>query len=223
MADYDLDRPEGGRPVPKERGFEPYELNRPIPRAVLAVALALGAWGAITLWLEDGGDAPAPARPAAVEGEAAAPGHDGEALFLANCATCHKPNGSGIYGAVPPLAGSRYVTGDPEVPIQLVLHGVEGPIAVGGRVFDGHMPVFGDVLGDGEIAAIVSHLRTSWGHDAGPVSAERVAAARARFAADRGPWRGGREIEAVLGVPAGITTAADAPEPDATDKEDTRG
>jgi nitrite reductase (NO-forming)/hydroxylamine reductase len=36
----------------------------------------------------------------------------GEAVYLANCAACHQPNGQGLVGAFPPLAGSDYLLGE---------------------------------------------------------------------------------------------------------------
>jgi mono/diheme cytochrome c family protein len=212
--------------VPREPKFEPYELNRPIPMAVIAFALALTAWGAFTLWADDGGtDDPASAQVAAPErpadvAEAEAAALDGAHLFALNCQTCHQINGLGVAGAVPPLAGSRYVLGDPEVTASLVLHGLEGPIAVKGRFYDGTMPAFGEVLSDAQIAAILTHIRSAWGNDAPPVTPESVAAARERFAADRGPFAGGAELESAFGVPAGLKTGrADEAPADENDEE----
>lgn len=220
-------RPDGASgDVPREPAFEPYELNRPIPMAVIAFALALTAWGTFTLFVDDGASEAPPAQraeartPAAAEA-AAVPDLDGERLFALNCETCHQGNGLGVAGAVPPLAGSRYVTGDAEVPAQIVLHGLKGPIAVDGRIYDGTMPAFWHVLSDAEIAAILSYVREAFGGGAGPVEPELVAAARARFAEDRGPFDGGAELEAAFGVANGLRTgpAPDAPAPRENEEE----
>ena len=34
----------------------------------------------------------------------------GKAAYLANCAACHQPEGQGMAGAFPPLAGSDFLT-----------------------------------------------------------------------------------------------------------------
>ena len=34
----------------------------------------------------------------------------GQAAYLANCAACHQPDGKGLVGAFPPLAGSDFLT-----------------------------------------------------------------------------------------------------------------
>jgi cytochrome c oxidase cbb3-type subunit 2 len=40
------------------------------------------------------------------------------------------------------------------------------------------MPAFADQLTDAELAAVLSHERTSWGHQAPPVKADDVVARR---------------------------------------------
>ena len=197
----------------RESRFEPYEVNRPIPVFVLAVAFALVAWGASTLWANSGDDVAGEAA-VAVSGEQVAVDPDtallsaGAALFEANCATCHQMNGSGVRDAIPPLVDSRYVTGPAEAPVQILLHGIDGPIAVRGKTYNGRMATFGDTLGDQEIAAVVSYIRSAWGNNADPVDAAFVATQRARFAADRGPLAGGAELESLTGIPARLPATA---------------
>ncbi|HKO95273.1 MAG TPA: c-type cytochrome, partial [Polyangiaceae bacterium] len=41
--------------------------------------------------------------------------------YLTVCAPCHQSEGQGIPYAFPPLAGSSWLTGDPETPIRIVL------------------------------------------------------------------------------------------------------
>ena len=132
----------------------------------------------------------------------------GASLFESNCMTCHQANGSGIDGAVPPLVASRYVTGPAEVPVQILLHGISGAITVAGNEYDGRMPHFGETLSDREIAAVVSYIRQQWGNNAPAIGPAFVQAQRGRFAADRPPWGGGAELEAVTGVPARLSRTA---------------
>ena len=219
MSQHDNQRPEPQRTPLKESAFEPYEVNRPIPVLVLAVTVALVAWGVYTLWADSG-----PSTEAAAEAEAPVAGIDsdpaiadnpsalvsaGSTIFAANCATCHQANGSGISEAVPPLVGSRYVTGSAETPVQILLHGIKGRIEVAGNSYDGRMPRFGETLTDQEIAAVVSYIRQQWGNSAAFVEPAFVAQQRDRFAADRGPWNGGAELEQVTGVPARLARATD--------------
>ncbi|HYD52061.1 MAG TPA: cytochrome c [Gemmatimonadaceae bacterium] len=109
----------------------------------------------------------------------------GEQLYQ-RCATCHQPNGKGMTGVYPPLAGSEYVTAaNPAAPIRVVLRGLQGPITVAGAPFSGAMPAYGTgiEMTDAEVAAVVTHIRQAWGNGASAVTAEQVAAERAKVGA----------------------------------------
>ena len=107
----------------------------------------------------------------------------GERVF-ARCATCHQANGAGVPEVFPPLAGSEWVVGRVEVPIAVVLHGVHGVITVKGQRYDNSMLPYGTTapLSDEEIAAVLTHVRSSWGNTASAVSAADVARVRAATA-----------------------------------------
>lgn len=186
-------------PDPVERretdeAYEPYEEFRRIPLPVLWIAVALALWGGITLW--DNSQAVAIGRSERAAQMAELPRHavnSGAQIFEARCSSCHQPNAVGVRGAVPPLEGSAFVRADPQVVVQILLHGIDGPIAVSGRTFNGHMPNFSSVLSDEELARVASYVRQTWGGAEAPVTPAFVAAQRRRFP-DRGAWRGGVEI-----------------------------
>lgn len=99
------------------------------------------------------------------------------------CATCHQATGMGVEGIYPPLAGSEWVTGSPDLLIRVVLHGLKGPITVAGKPYSAAaMPAFGRVAGSGynwndeRIAAVLTYIRQEWGNSAEPITAEQVAA-----------------------------------------------
>jgi len=94
------------------------------------------------------------------------PALDPAKVFSDNCAACHQEDGKGIEGAFPALAGDRFVLAGPEQVIHVVLEGRGG------------MPTFKADLTDAQIAAAITHVRTSWGNGASAVSAEQVAAMR---------------------------------------------
>ncbi|GGE65870.1 hypothetical protein GCM10011533_17740 [Streptosporangium jomthongense] len=184
--------------------FEPFELNNPIPWPVIAIALALAAWGIFTFLHsymaagENQQQAQQQAQQAGAEksqgsGNAKA-ATDGAQLFDNYCSSCHQNNGAGVSGAIPPLAGSSWVLGDGEQVASIVLFGISGPISVQGKTFNGRMPTFGSTLSNGEIAAIVNHIRSSWGNSAGPINAELVQVQRERFSDRTIPWQGGAEL-----------------------------
>ena len=109
---------------------------------------------------------------------AAGTGGPGAGVFNAKCAVCHQMDGAGIPGVYPTLVGSELATGDPELPIKIVLHGFQGPIERNGTQYNGVMQPWKNDLSDQEIADVLTFVRTSWGNSAAEVSAEAVAEVR---------------------------------------------
>ena len=95
---------------------------------------------------------------------------DGASLFQQNCSACHQAKGEGVPGAFPPLAGNKFVVGDPKGPAYVLTHGRGG------------MPNFGDDLDDKQMAAILSYIRSSWGNSAQGTDATLVASVRSTSA-----------------------------------------
>lgn len=94
---------------------------------------------------------------------------DGATLYMNTCSSCHQPDGNGLPGAFPPLAGSKIVNDEnPETLIRIILQGYDA------RTEYGVMPGFADHLSNEEITAIINHERSSWGNEAPPVSPEEV-------------------------------------------------
>ena len=91
---------------------------------------------------------------------------DGKALFAANCAACHQPEGQGIAGAFPALAKNKFVVGDPKAVAATLLNGRGG------------MPAFRDSLKDDELAATLSFVRANWGNKATAIPAQTFATVR---------------------------------------------
>lgn len=112
----------------------------------------------------------------------------GKPVYLANCATCHQPNGGGVPGAFPPLAHSEWVNGTEERIIRIVLHGLQGPIKVAGNDYNNVMAPLGAVLKDEQIANVLSYIRQEWGNTAPEVLPETVAKVRAETASRSGYW-----------------------------------
>ena len=113
---------------------------------------------------------------------------DGQRVYAQTCSACHQPTGLGIAGAFPPLAGSEWVTGDKGRLVRIVMHGLSGPITVAGEEYESMMPPFGGTLGDPELAAVATYIRSSWGNTGDAVTAAEVAAVRAAEAGRTSPW-----------------------------------
>jgi len=101
----------------------------------------------------------------------------GQALFAGTCSTCHQANGEGLSGVFPPLAGSSVLKQDPKRIVQIMLHGLNGPITVNGKDYNSTMPPMSQ-LTDDEVANIGTYVLNSWGNPGGRVTKEEAAAAR---------------------------------------------
>ena len=100
--------------------------------------------------------------------------NSGAAIYARNCAMCHGATGQGVANAFPPLMKSAYVA-DRTKAAHAVLYGLQGPIVVAGKPYNGAMPAWKGTLSNAEIAAVLTHVRMSWGNAYGPISAAAVA------------------------------------------------
>ena len=93
----------------------------------------------------------------------------GEKVYAANCVACHAAAGQGTPAMkAPALAGSKFVTGTEQGPIDTVLNGRPNTA----------MQPFGKQLSDTEIAAVITYARNSWGNKASDVTPAEVKARR---------------------------------------------
>lgn len=175
---------------------DPGEATGPVPKlylAFVALAVALGASYLATEaddehWIA--GDRRS--EQLAVSNEVS-----GQALYQ-RCVPCHQADGRGVAGVFPPLAGSPWVLEDAETFARILLLGVRGDIEVNGAHYQGVMPSFGN-LSDAEIAAVATHVRSSFGNDAPALDETTVRAVRASLGGRSSPWEGGAELVAARG------------------------
>ena len=104
----------------------------------------------------------------------------GKVQFAGLCAACHQPNGQGLAGLAPSLVYSRWVLGDPRILARIVLNGKVQENLV--------MPPWKAALDDANIAAVLTFVRRSWGHDSDPVAPAVVAEARRATASREEPF-----------------------------------
>ena len=112
----------------------------------------------------------------------------GEQVYLACCVACHQPEGKGLPKVFPPLAGSKRLLGPKEVPVRIVLKGLQGPLEANGEQYDSMMPGHEALLTDQQVADVLNYTRASWGNTAEEVSEESVGAVRATVARRTSPW-----------------------------------
>jgi mono/diheme cytochrome c family protein len=122
----------------------------------------------------------------------------GQTYFTQNCAVCHQANGAGLPNTYPPLAGSEFVNGGSERLGMILLKGLQGPVTVEGKQFNGAMPPWGTSLTDKKISAILTYVRGAFGNKAGPIAPEQIADARKEFAAHADAWH----FQDIMAVPA---------------------
>ena len=179
---------------------DPSERSQPVPLLVLAAALGFVIWSVVYILLSEsaGFTAFGDQRTVAdLHSVTPKPGQlvDGKQVFSANCIACHQATGLGLPAVFPPLDGSEWVIGDDNIVANILLYGINGPITVKGATFNGAMPSFAQ-LSDAELAAVASHIRSTWSNKAAPLSAELVAKVR-KEATRTTPFAGGDELKAL--------------------------
>jgi mono/diheme cytochrome c family protein len=98
----------------------------------------------------------------------------GAAVYNGFCARCHQAQGVGVRDVYPALAGNPSVlTKDTTSLMRIVLEGGASPATRSGPP-PTEMPGFAQILNDQQVAQVLTYVRTSWGNDADPVSANDV-------------------------------------------------
>ena len=92
----------------------------------------------------------------------------GQALFAGTCSTCHQATGQGLEGVFPPLAQSSVIKQDPKRIVDIMMHGLNGPVTVNGKDYNSTMPAQTQ-LTDDEIANIGTYVLNSWGNPGGRI------------------------------------------------------
>jgi mono/diheme cytochrome c family protein len=116
----------------------------------------------------------------------------GKKIFANRCASCHQPNGLGIATQYPPLAGSEWVSADPDLIIKVILKGLKGEILVKGEKY-GTSPAVNMAavpINDREIANVSTYVRQAWGNDYSEVKEDQVARVREESSSQQEQWIG---------------------------------
>jgi mono/diheme cytochrome c family protein len=94
----------------------------------------------------------------------------GAKRYEQHCANCHGEQGQGSPGVAPALRGNRAVVmDDPSNVIRVVLGGGYGPATAANPRPHG-MPPYAIALSNDDVAAVVTHIRSAWGHEAAAVN-----------------------------------------------------
>lgn len=102
----------------------------------------------------------------------------GGRIYADECSGCHGADGKGAGGPFSALAGSSIVQqSDPTSLMHVVLRGARS-VATDQAPTGAAMPQFGWLLTDDQVAAVLTHIRNSWGNAAPAVAASDVQKAR---------------------------------------------
>ncbi|HWE03075.1 MAG TPA: c-type cytochrome [Tepidisphaeraceae bacterium] len=102
----------------------------------------------------------------------------GRELFQQTCIVCHGPDGKGtqVPGGVegvtlaPPLRGSKRLTGNKEITLRVILHGLVGPND-GNKLYPGEMVGF-KWAEDAWLASVITYVRNDFGNHAPAITAD---------------------------------------------------
>ncbi|MFJ7438438.1 c-type cytochrome [Methylorubrum thiocyanatum] len=102
------------------------------------------------------------------------PGAPGADTYLTYCSSCHRPDGKGVEGAIPALAGNTSIQSrGPETIINVIVGGLAAQSGYA------PMPAIGQEMTDEQIKNVTDYIRNSWGNKA-PVVSETGVVATAR-------------------------------------------
>jgi mono/diheme cytochrome c family protein len=120
---------------------------------------------------------------------------DGATTAFVYCLPCHRPDGHGIPGVFPPLAGSKRLIGEPRAVIALVLRGIDTQSDPHAPRWNGKMQGLPH-LGDEDIAAALTYARNAWGNQASAITPAQVSEVRTRTAGQTAPLTPAELIQA---------------------------
>lgn len=125
----------------------------------------------------------------------------GRQKYLNLCANCHGTNGEGMKRFAPPLKNSEWVIGEDYKLAMILLHGMEGPVIVDGKMYNSpdilpSMPSF-TTLQNNDIAAIATYIRNSWGNNASEIGSGTIGRIRFRTQGKITPWNAA-ELDTVI-------------------------
>lgn len=96
----------------------------------------------------------------------------GQDLYKTKCQNCHGAQGEGLAALIPPLTDSVYLKANSNKLACYVQNGLQLPILVKGKAFNGQMPPAG--LSPIEIAQVLTYVKNSFGNNMGLYNVEKA-------------------------------------------------
>ena len=104
----------------------------------------------------------------------------GKKVYTERCLTCHQADGGGVQNMNPPLIKTKYVLGDKNQLIQIVLKGLNSGVEIDGIEYHNVMASHAD-LSDLQIADVLTYVRNNFGNKAKAVTETEVKSVRAKL------------------------------------------
>jgi nitrite reductase (NO-forming) len=102
---------------------------------------------------------------------------EGKKVYELKCMVCHQPEGIGVEGIFPTLAGSDFLLTDKQRALRKIVKGTKDSVVVNGIVYNKHhMPVIS--LSDEQLKNVMNYILNSWGNNGGLVTLEDIKASR---------------------------------------------
>ena len=101
----------------------------------------------------------------------------GKLVYEQTCLACNQADGSGVPRLNPPLIKTKWVLGDKNTLINIVLKGLNEEIEVDGETYQNAMPPH-NFLTDQQIADVLTFVRNSFTNKASAVTVAEVKKAR---------------------------------------------
>ncbi|WP_336601976.1 cytochrome c [Paraburkholderia bengalensis] len=102
-------------------------------------------------------------------------------VYQGFCASCHREDGTGVPHAFPSLTGNPSVLAEDTTSlIRLLVEGGNSPSTLTGPPRQA-MPGFATTLADVQIAQVLTYIRSAWGNNAQPITANDVSSLRSKL------------------------------------------
>ena len=104
----------------------------------------------------------------------------GKQVYAEQCLVCHQVDGLGVPHMNPPLSKTKWVLGDKNELIKIVLKGLNTEIEINGDSYSNVMPPHETTMNDQQIADVLTYIRNNFGNKASQIKEADVKAVRAK-------------------------------------------
>ena len=104
----------------------------------------------------------------------------GKKVYAEQCLTCHQADGGGVQNMNPPLIKTKWVLGDKNALITIVLKGMNQELEINGDTYHNVMPPHETTMTDQQIADVLTFIRSNFGNKASAIKEADVKAVRAK-------------------------------------------